>query len=333
MPQVSIIVPNYNHARYLRQRIESVLGQSYQDFELILLDDCSTDGGRAIIEEYRNHPKVRIELNEKNSGSTFKQWNKGVRMAQGKYVWIAESDDYADPRLLETLVDRLEAEPNAVLAQCRSWRVTADGELKGFQDTYLSDLGSRWAEDFRADGIEECRRYLVRCCSVQSASSVVFRRAVYWQVGGADEKLTQCGDWKVWAAMAITGGTISYVGKPLNYYRYHDESVSAKNLRSLGNGVWAAESLHVVRWILKRITPEKAAAARMREDFAYLWIQAVLNRRIPANRRWAILKDAVAIDRKALLRLIPPTLTALRLTIRRRWRSFWTASRASASRS
>jgi glycosyltransferase involved in cell wall biosynthesis len=111
IPTVSVIVPNYNHARYLRQRIDSVLGQTYRDFEVILLDDCSTDESRSIISEYENHPKVRIELNDKNSGSPFKQWNKGVRLAHGKYVWIAESDDYADERLLERLVSMLEEGP------------------------------------------------------------------------------------------------------------------------------------------------------------------------------------------------------------------------------
>ena len=103
MPTVSVIVPNYNHARFLPQRIESILRQTYQDFELILLDDCSTDDSRAVLSQYASEPRVRIQFNEVNSGSTFRQWNKGVRLARGKYVWIAESDDYADERLLERL--------------------------------------------------------------------------------------------------------------------------------------------------------------------------------------------------------------------------------------
>ena len=111
MPTVSVIVPNYNHARFLPQRIETILRQSYQDFELLLLDDCSTDDSRAILSQYASDPRVRLEFNEMNSGSPFKQWNKGVRLARGKYVWIAESDDYADPQLLERLVAVLEADP------------------------------------------------------------------------------------------------------------------------------------------------------------------------------------------------------------------------------
>ncbi|HVB58282.1 MAG TPA: glycosyltransferase family 2 protein, partial [Candidatus Acidoferrales bacterium] len=100
MPTVSVIVPNYNHARFLRKRIDSVLQQTFQDFELILLDDCSTDDSRSILSSYAGDPRIRIEFNDANSGSTFKQWNKGVRLARGKYVWIAESDDYAGEKLL-----------------------------------------------------------------------------------------------------------------------------------------------------------------------------------------------------------------------------------------
>src|SRR5215469_14819662 len=94
-PKVSIVVPNYNHARFLPQRLDSILGQTFQDFELILLDDSSTDDSRSILLEYgRRDPRVRIEFNEVNSRNPFKQWNKGVGLAHGQYVWIAESDDY-----------------------------------------------------------------------------------------------------------------------------------------------------------------------------------------------------------------------------------------------
>src|SRR5260370_24418527 len=116
MTTVSIIVPNYNHGRFLRRRIETILTQTFQDLELILLDDCSTDDSRTILKHYASSPCVRIEFNEVNSGSAFKQWNKGVRLATGKYVWIAESDHYADPQFLERLVPLLASHPQLILA-------------------------------------------------------------------------------------------------------------------------------------------------------------------------------------------------------------------------
>lgn len=304
MLAVSIIVPNYNHARFLRQRVDSILAQTYQHFELILLDDCSTDESREILREYASDPHVtHVEFNETNSGSTFKQWNKGVRLAQGKYVWIAESDDYADPRLLEVLVSRLEADPSAVMAQCRTWRVSADGVPMGFQDDRPSDYASdKWTKDFRADAVEECRKHL-RCFSVQNSSSILFRRDLYWHVGGADETLRQCADWKIWVAMALTGGTILYIAEPLNYRRNHGASVTEKNLLNPKNGVWALEHLRVTSWILKRLAPGPEAVENWLEHLGSLWIPLVLSRRTTLKQRWAVLRHAASADKHAFRRL------------------------------
>lgn len=216
MPKVSVIIPSYNHSRYLQQRIESVIGQTYQDFEVILLDDCSTDQSRSIIGEYRNDPRVRVELNKRNSGSTFKQWNKGVWLARGEYVCIAESDDCADARLLERLVSSLDGEPRAVFSYCRSWRISANDEASGFLDSYLPDLGSqKWIGDFRSEGTEDVRKYLVFCNTVLSASSVLFRRNVYLQVGGADEKLVLAATGKHGRPWPLRGAQFHTSGSPL----------------------------------------------------------------------------------------------------------------------
>ncbi|HKQ88845.1 MAG TPA: glycosyltransferase family 2 protein, partial [Candidatus Acidoferrales bacterium] len=224
MTQVSIIVPNYNHARYLPKRIESILRQTYQDFELILLDDRSTDDSRSVLSRYANDPRVRVEFNDVNSGSPFRQWNKGVQLARGPYVWIAESDDYAHERLLERLVPLLEDDEAATFAYCRSWCVSDSGDQR-FADAYLNSIsGGRWGSDFRADGLEECRRYLVFTNSIPNASAVLFRKAAYERAGGADGSYRVCGDWKLWATMA-SAGRIAYVAEPLNYFRFHEESV------------------------------------------------------------------------------------------------------------
>lgn len=103
-PLVSIIIPNYNHARFLDERMQSVLGQTYQNFEVIILDDRSTDNSREVIEKYRSNPKVRkILFNDTNSGSPFRQWKKGMELASGEIVWIAESDDHCEDTFLEKL--------------------------------------------------------------------------------------------------------------------------------------------------------------------------------------------------------------------------------------
>jgi glycosyltransferase involved in cell wall biosynthesis len=129
MPEVTVITPNYNHARYLPRRLESILGQTFQDFELIILDNASTDNSREVIEWYAKDPRVKTIFNAANNGSTFRQWSLGLGHARGEYVWFAESDDYAAPTLLETLVDRLDRHPNVGLAYCQSWVVDEDANL------------------------------------------------------------------------------------------------------------------------------------------------------------------------------------------------------------
>src|SRR5437879_9104039 len=141
----------------------------------MLVDDCSTDESQSILREYAADPRVRMEFNEKNSGSPFKQWNKGVRLARGRYVWIAESDDYADKRLLERLVALLDEDPEVTFAYCRCWEISADDQKDRYGDAYLDHYDAlRWKMDFRADGREECRKYFVRTNPVPNASAVLF---------------------------------------------------------------------------------------------------------------------------------------------------------------
>jgi glycosyltransferase involved in cell wall biosynthesis len=305
MPTVSVIIPNYNHARFLRRRIDSVLSQTFQDFEVILLDDCSTDESRSILALYSADPRVRIEFNETNSGSTFKQWNKGVRLARGKYVWIAESDDYADARLLERLVAVLDNQAAVAFAYCQSWLVSDDDRLDGFADFYLEYLDPRrWKADFSADGPEECRNYLVSSNTVPNASAVVFRKCTFEEVGGADENLRMCGDWKLWAAMALRG-RITYLGEPLNYYRFHDASVRK---RSQKGALDVAEFLEVIRWILDRVTPTDTALETSCERQVSFWVPAVMSSHVPFRVKLTILKNVRAIDPHPIWRALLPGL-------------------------
>src|SRR5690554_496615 len=99
----SIILPNYNHGLFLKNRLDSIFNQTHQDFEVIILDDASTDNSLSILNKYKNHPKVsHFIINKENSGSPFKQWKKGLSLAIGDCIWIAESDDFCDLNFLET---------------------------------------------------------------------------------------------------------------------------------------------------------------------------------------------------------------------------------------
>ena len=317
MPKVSVIVPNYNHAHFLRRRMDSIFGQTFQDFEVILLDDCSTDESRAVLSSYANDPRVKLAFNDVNSGSTFKQWNKGAQLARGEYIWFAESDDYADPRLLERLTASLDRDPGVAFAYCRSRRVYEDGRQDGFADYYLEHLDAhRWTADYCADGHEECKNYFVLANPVPNASAVVFRRGLYEAVGGADESLCVCGDWKLWVAMALTG-SVSYIGEPLNYFRSHEASVRNKTERT---SVDVAENLRVVRWILSQVTPEASVLDRLYKAESARWVPVLMSRKIPHELKREIAIQVRAIDPHPIRSAIRPALSTLGKALSRRWR-------------
>src|SRR5579871_2477295 len=213
MPKVTVVIPNYNYARFLPQRIESVLNQSYRDFEVLYLDDASTDESAKSFARYAADPRIRSILNTENSGGPFPQWNRGVREATTEYVWIAEADDYADERLLERLVPILDANPNVGIVYCQSRYVDEEGVLGGSAASQQDP--ERWSHDFISLGQEECARYLLFGCTLPNASAVVFRKSVYEATGGADETMQLCGDWHLWAKMLLRSD-VAFVAEPLN---------------------------------------------------------------------------------------------------------------------
>jgi glycosyltransferase involved in cell wall biosynthesis len=250
MPKVTIITPNYNHARFLSLRFDSILAQTFQDFELIILDDASTDNSREVIESYAKDRRVRTIFNAENNGSTFKQWNLGLSHAEGEYIWFAESDDYADPSLLETLVDRLDRHPNVGLAYCQSWVVDEDSNKLcswlGILDSQYHS--SHWHTDYINSGHDECTTYLFLNNSIPNASAVLLRREVLDRAGGVAHDMQLTGDWMTYVKV-LSISDVAFVSAPLNYYRQHASTVRSQ---LAGNKVPRRETRRVQRMLVKR---------------------------------------------------------------------------------
>jgi len=216
-PQVSVIIPNYNHALFLQQRIESILCQTFHNFELIILDDHSTDNSKKIIEMYRNHPKVsQIVYNTENSGSTFKQWQKGIDLAKGEYIWIAESDDWCEPSLLETLVSKLELNKNIVLGYVQSYFIIDDKIMRVSKQDYLERI---------IDGSLFIKQHLLYRNAIFNASMAIFSKSAFYKIDNAYTDFKFCGDLLFWGMIA-SQGQVFISGKILNYFRKHSGDVS-----------------------------------------------------------------------------------------------------------
>jgi len=249
-PVVSVIIPNYNHAPYLKQRINSILQQTYKNFELIILDDCSTDNSRDIINRYAGRNAcIRTYFNQHNSGSTFKQWNKGVRLARGEYIWIAESDDYAEEHFLEKMLPTLHHHPDVGMIYCMSYKVNEYNKIIG--DAMPRDNENinpnRWKTNFMNKGVHECAEVMIFKNVIANASGLLFRKETFMQCGGAEESLKLCGDWFTYVKM-LKLTDVAYVAEYLNYFRVHSHTVRKKRSFSSLEAIW--ERFQVLRYVV-----------------------------------------------------------------------------------
>jgi glycosyltransferase involved in cell wall biosynthesis len=249
--KVSIIIPNYNHSLYLEQRIRSVLKQTYTDYEVIILDDCSTDNSREIIETFRGQLKVRqIVYNEQNSGSTFAQWKKGIELAQGELIWIAESDDWCEPGFLENLVPAFQNRPGCVLAFTQSIIVFDNGH------SYLPSQSSLF--DTNMEGHQFVETKMLAGNEVVNSSMAIFRKEAYYRISHKYLGFRFCGDWLFWIQVALQG-QVYISGKVLNYFRKHGGDVSGKSFKG---GLFYREYFQLLSLLVEDrvISPQKEKA-------------------------------------------------------------------------
>lgn len=242
-PLVSVIIPNYNYARFLPQRINSVLSQTYREIELIILDDCSTDGSRDIIDSYRNEERVKhVVFNGQNNGSTFRQWNKGFGLAAGNFIWVAECDDYAEPDFLEKIMAVMCRDEDIKIGFSNSYWETPDGTFINKDYTIKERLKVY-------DGRSFVRRHLLKENFIYNASMAVFRRDALPWVDAEAYQFRSCGDKLFWSSIAETG-KVAFVCEPLNHFRIHAGKVTSG---SLADGtLFREEHLFFLKNIQKR---------------------------------------------------------------------------------
>lgn len=245
---VSVIIPNYNHAQYLDERIQSVLNQTYHDFEVIVLDDCSTDNSLDIINKYKDNPHItQIVVNEKNCGSPFLQWHKGFELAKGDIIWIAESDDKCEPLFLEKLIYTISQREDCVVAFCKMIAFDENGNEKTATTTILKE-GYYKSFDFLST-------LMSIGTIIVNASGAIFKKSAAMTIDNRYMNFKGAGDRMFWVEMAECG-TIAYVDEPLNFFRQHQNNSTNRNYQL---GINQREDKIILDYILKKgyITKEK----------------------------------------------------------------------------
>lgn len=228
--KVSVIIPNYNYSKYIIERIDSVLNQTYPIYELIILDDCSTDNSVEVIEKKIKSIKdkdliVKFIKNEKNSGCVFKQWKKGFEAATGDFIWIAEADDSAESTFVYELMKAFD-DNKVVLSYCDSARIDGNNQMIRYRSDDLYDMCrcGDWNTDYVREGEQEITEHLSVTNTILNVSSVIWKKADYSEIFTKAQEFKVAGDWYIYYQVLKTG-RISFLSKSLNYYRKHGSSV------------------------------------------------------------------------------------------------------------
>ncbi len=230
--KVSVVVPNYNYGRYIEKRIESVVRQTYPIYELIVLDDGSTDGSvdlikMKLVDVEKRFPKLKVKFvkNEKNSGKAIAQWKKGFELAEGEFVWIAEADDSCSRKFLVEAMKGFE-DSGVVLSYTESMIINGAGLMlaPNFRWSRDKERTGHYREDYVKDGRTEIKEIMAIRCTIPNVSAVVLRndgRCLQY----LDEamRLSQIGDWYFYVKV-LEDGKISYNRKALNKFRVHNDS-------------------------------------------------------------------------------------------------------------
>jgi glycosyltransferase involved in cell wall biosynthesis len=266
MERISVIVPNYNYAQYLPERLSSIIKQDYPVYEIIILDDRSTDESVSVAREILEPAGIdyKIVVNDKNSGSVFRQWKKGVDLASGTYVWIAEADDSCGAGFLAEVINGFRT-PGVVLSYCESRQMADDGRiLSGNYLDYVADVNEhQWLGAFVRDGHEQIVRSLSIKNTIPNVSAVLFERNIIKSVLDKDIELICsyriAGDWLVYA-MVLEKGKIAFSPAPLNMHRRHNRGLTIGNL----NRPQLEEIRRMQEFVADRhdVPAERKAAAR-----------------------------------------------------------------------
>ena len=262
---VSVIVASYNHAEYLERRMDSLLSQTYEKIEILVIDDCSSDNSLGILYKYKSNPKVKLLVREKNGG-----WitvsNQGLEMSSGEFVIFANCDDDCDPFMIERLVGGMSANPSAGISFCRSLLI----------DEYDNPLGDDYSireKAFRLRCINdillsksEMGRFLLHSCVIPNLSAALIRIECFDTIGNFSSDYKVCSDWDLFFRI-ISRYDVAYTATSLNKFRQHSTTIRS----STKDRIIFEEYIRLLLGQIKKLDLSLIEKARYRTRVMYLW--------------------------------------------------------------
>jgi glycosyltransferase involved in cell wall biosynthesis len=242
-PAVSVIIPSYNHEAYVGAAVESVLAGSFEDLELIVVDDGSTDGSRGVLETYRDDPRVVLHLQENRGAHA--ALNRGLELARGEIAFILDSDDAFDPERIGVLHDRLRSNPGAAIASSWIRVVDAAGSELGIKQAWRTL--PPWAPPGpgpRLSDLGDARLALLETNWISTTSNLAFPMRLIREHGLRFAGLRYAHDWD-FILSACAFGAVELVERPLLDYRVHGANTIGEGADE-GRGAMRFEIMWVV---------------------------------------------------------------------------------------
>ncbi len=264
---ISVAVMSYNHASFLSQRLASVFAQSFPVREVLVLDDASSDDSVAVARATAQdwHRDITVVALTENSGQAIGQWRRAAEMAQGEFLWLAESDDAAEPAMLARLASMLASSPNVDLAFCDSRAI--DGAGCTLFPNHLAYYTAHGAAALTRTTLFEARDFARRFLAERNL--LVNVSAVLWRRTALLAALDRCGtelaswrlaaDWRLYVeVLAESAGCVAYIAEPLNMHRRHKAGVTASTTAARH----VAEIARMHKLMRRRFDLDEATRAR-----------------------------------------------------------------------
>lgn len=244
IPQISIIIPAYNAEKYIAETIESAVAQTVEDFEIVIVDDGSTDSTSAIIKTFSSCARIRAYAYGKNRGAAH-AYNYGILHSTGEYVTFLDADDIFLPRYCETVLAAMIA-ANADMGYANLYAM--DGREAKHTTLYGKPRDARFQGIF--GGPEAAfpkdpftlRQFVLQ--GVHISPRAIYRRSLFLDYGLEDHRLKITHDWLRHITFVLSGATCAFVDEPLGFYRFHPEGNSQRD--ALGNSVENIKVLEIV---------------------------------------------------------------------------------------
>ncbi len=234
MPKISVIIPVYNYGKYLRQAVQSVLSQQFADYEIIIINDGSTDNTAEVLKEFENYPKIKLITHKENRG-LIRSCQEAIELSMGEYIIRLDADDYFDENALLVLSNVLDSNPEVGLVYPDYFLISEEGKL---------------LNHIRLPKVEEEVKLLDLPAN---GAGMMFRRSCYEVIDGYDSSLRVEDNYDLWLKF-LNRFRVYNVNLPLFYYRRHGSNMTLNSEKILEARRYIKQSF--VTRELKEIKPK-----------------------------------------------------------------------------